>query len=134
MASWWRSKDFQTPLLSFLCRDRNFLKRCGSLLQPKDFKPSRDETDERFIIATLALDFWRKYREPIEGMLRTYVVDFCSKHNVDKRRKKELTRLVDKINSGEKLVAVEAMEDRVIEYLRDQKMKDSIELLIVELD
>jgi len=132
MASWWKEKDFQVPLLSFICRDRNFLKRCGSLLQPKDFKPTRDETNERFIIATLALEFWRKYKEPIEGMLRSNAEIYCDKHNVDKKRRKELRTLIDKINSGDKLVAVEAMEDRVIEYLRDKKMKDSIEQLIIK--
>jgi hypothetical protein len=132
MASWWRESDFQIPLLTFLVRDRNFLKRCGSLLSAKDFKPSRDETDERWIVATLALDFWREYHEPIEGMLRPNVADFCDENNVDKTRKKALTKLVDKISSGEKLVAVEAMEDKVVKYLRSKKMKDSIEELITK--
>lgn len=130
MASWWREKDFQIPLLSFLCRDRNFLKRCGSMLQPKDFKPTRDQTKERYIVATLALEFWRKYKEPIEGLLKPNVIDYCTEHNINKAQKKELLRLVDKINSGEKLVAVEAMEDRVIGYLREKKMEESIEELI----
>ena len=70
MASWWQSSDFQVPLLSFICRDRNFLKKCGSLLKSKDFKPGRDETNERQIVATIALDYWRTYKAPIEGMLR----------------------------------------------------------------
>lgn len=130
MASWFKQADFQVPLLSFLCRDRNFLKCCGSLLSPKDFKPSRDETDERYIVATLALEFWQKYKHPIEGLLRPNVEDFCRKHNIDAKRKKEVVKLVDKISSGERLPAVEAMEDRVIEYIKDKKMKDSIELLI----
>lgn len=130
MASWFRDKDFQKHLVTFICRDRNFLKKCGGLLQPKDFRPNRDESDERWIVATQALEFWHKYRQPIGGMLRPNIVDFVRKNNVDEVRRKKLYKLVDYINSGEKLVAVEAMEDRVIEYLRDKKMKDSIEKLI----
>lgn len=132
MANWFKSRDFQVPLLTFLCRDRNFLKKCGSLLQPKDFKPSRDETNERWIIATLALDFWRTYKSPIDSLLRPKAIEFCRKNNVDDKRKKEINRLIDKIQSGDKLVAVEAMEDSVIEYVRSKNMKDSIEELITK--
>ena len=132
MASWFRQKEFQVPLLTFLCRDRNFLKRCGSMLQPRDFKPNRDETDERFVIANLALDFWRKYKAPIEGLLRPNAEEFISKNNVDSARKKAILKLIDKINSGERLVAIEAMEDKVVDYLRSKKMKDSIEELITK--
>lgn len=130
MANWWKDVDFQRHLITLISRDRNFLKKCGGLLQSKDFRPNRDDTDERWIVATLALEFWRKYKEPISGMLRPEVVDYVRKNNIDDTRKKALYKLVDKINSGEKLVAVEAMEDRVIAYLRDKKMRDSIDKII----
>ncbi|MGI4811791.1 MAG: DnaB-like helicase C-terminal domain-containing protein [Janthinobacterium lividum] len=132
MSNWWREPDFQQNLLSFICRDRNFLKKCGSLLQPKDFKPNRDETDERLIIATIALDFWRKHSQPVGGMLRVYISEYITQKNVDDKRKKLIAKLVDNIQNGERLVAVEAMEDRVIAYLRTKKMKDSIEKLITK--
>jgi hypothetical protein len=130
MASWFKDKDFQVPLLSFICRDRNFLKRCGGMLQPKDFKPGRDESDERWIVATIALEYWKKYRAPISGMLKPDIIEFCRKNNVESKRKKLLLKLVENINNGERLHAVEAMEDRVVEYLRSKKMKDSIEKLL----
>lgn len=132
MASWWKSADFQKPLLSFLCRDRNFLKRCGGLLQAKDFKPNRDEGPERYIVATLALEFWRKYKSPIEGMLRPNVNDYISKHALGKESKKNITELVDWITRGERLVAVEAMEDKVLEYLENKRMRDAIEEMITK--
>lgn len=131
-SSWFRDKDFQRHLLTFICRDRNFLKKCGGMLTPKDFRPNRDETNERWVIATLALEFWRKYKDPIGGMLRPEIADFIKKNGSDDVEKKALYRLVDKINSGEKLVAVAAMEDRVVEYLRDKHIKDSLEKLIVK--
>lgn len=130
MASWWRESDFQKNLVTLISRDRNFLKKCGGMLSPKDFRPNRDDTDERWIVATLALEFWKKYKQPISGMLKPEVVDYVRKNRVEDNRKKLLYKLVDKINSGEKLVAVEAMEDRVVAYLRDKKMRDSIDTII----
>lgn len=130
MSSWFKDADFQRHLLSFICRDRNFLKTCGGLLKPKDFRPGRDETQERYIIATIALEFWATYRQPIGGMLRAEVADFVYKNNVEGEDKKLLYKLVEKINSGEKLVAVAAMEDRVVKYLGNKKIKDSIETLV----
>lgn len=129
-SSWFRDKDFQVHLLSFLCRDRNFLKKCGSLLQAKDFKPGRDESDERHVIATLALEFWNKYKSPIAGMLRVNVVDHCRTKNVGDKKKKALSQLVDQIVKGDKLIAVDAIEDRVLQYLRDKMLKDSVESLV----
>jgi predicted transcriptional regulator len=132
-SSWWKTSDFQVPLLSFIVRDRAFLKSCGGMLTPKDFRPNRDETQERYIVATQALEFWRKYKEPIGGgELRLRVMEFVESNGISGDEKKALNKLVDKINSGEKLVAVQAMEDRVTKYLRNKKMKDSIEELITK--
>jgi archaellum biogenesis ATPase FlaH len=128
--SWWRDADFQTQLLSFICRDRLFLKKCGGLLHSKDFKPGRDETDERYIIATIALSFWHSYKQPIGGMLRINVLDYCREHNVGEEKKKALANLVNDIVKGEKPVAAEAMEDRVQSYLVAKKMKSTLEDLV----
>lgn len=132
MAEWFRESGFQKHLLTFLCRDRNFLKACGGLLSPKDFRPGRDETDERLLVATLALDFWKKYKAPIGDLLRTNVSDFCHKNHVEGDRKKAVNKLVDKINNTERLPAVQAIEDRVREYITDKTIERSIEELITK--
>jgi KaiC/GvpD/RAD55 family RecA-like ATPase len=132
MASWFREKDFSRHLLSFMVRDRNFMKKCGSLLSAKDFRPARDETKERYIVATLALEYWNKYKSPIGGMLRGDVEAYCRKNHIEGKAKKPVNSLVDSIQSGERLVAVEAMEQRVLDYLRDKKIKDSIEQLVIK--
>lgn len=130
MASWFKEESFQEKLLSFLCRDRNFLKKCGGLLSPNDFKPGSDESDERWIVATEALEFWHKYREPIGGLLRVKIVEFCKDNNRSDKQRKVIISLVDKIIKGERLIAVEAMEDRVLAYLRSRMMKHALEELI----
>lgn len=126
---WWRSADFQEHLLSFICKDRVFLKKCGHLLNPNDFKPSRDETDERYIVATLALDFWHKHKSPIGGMLRTEISVYTEDHGTADKKKKLLRKLVDRIHNQDP-VAVSAIEDKVLSYLKKKLLKDAVEKLI----
>ena len=132
MSSWWKDQDLQEHLLSFICKDRLFLKKFGSLLTPRDFRPGRDESDERHIVATLGLEFWEKYREPIGGLLRINVLAHCREKNVGDKKKKLLIELVDKIVKNEKLVAVAALEDKVQEYLKQKAMKGTLEDLVLQ--
>lgn len=126
---WFKEADFQEHLLTYICKDRMFLKKCGYLLSEKDFKPGRDETDERYVVATIALDFWQKHKSPIGGMLRTEIAVYIEDHGVNEKKRKLLRKLVDKIN-GEKQVAVSAVEERVMTYLRRKLLKESVEKLI----
>lgn len=126
---WFKEADFQEHLLTYVCKDRIFLKKCGYLLSDKDFKPGRDETDERYITAKIALDFWHKHKSPIGGMLRTEVSAYIEDHGVAEKKRKLLKSLVDKVNGG-KSVAVTAVEDRVMSYLKEKLLKDSVEKLI----
>lgn len=128
--SWWKAEDFQINLLALIARDRNFLKTCGGLLSPKDFRPARDETDERFVVAEKALEFWRIYKQPIGIQLRWKIEEHIDENKVDGGQRKRLHKLVNRITTGEKLVAVAAMEDQVLKYLKKKKMRDSIENLV----
>lgn len=127
---WWHESVFQEHLLSFVCKDRIFLKKCGYLLSSKDFKPSRDDTDERYIVANIAIDFWKKHKSPIGGMLRTEVYAYMEDHGANDKKRKLLKKLVDRINDRDKSVAVSAVEERVLTYLKKKLIKDSLENLI----
>jgi len=61
MASYLSDKDFADTLLTFVCRDRAFLKRCASILEAADFRPRKSQSLERFVIASIALELWGKY-------------------------------------------------------------------------
>ena len=70
-SSFWNDADFQVKLLALVVRDRTFLKECSSLLDSDDFKPvKRDGPQDIWVTASLALDFYKRFRTPIAGNLR----------------------------------------------------------------
>jgi replicative DNA helicase len=128
--SWFKDAEFQEHLLSFVCKDRVFLKKCGYLLNKNDFKPGRDETDERYIVAQLALDFWKKHKSPIGGMLRTEIAAYIEDHGVNDKKRRLLRKVVDKLYDASHNVPVSALEDRVITYLKRKLLKDATEEIL----
>src|SRR5689334_23109927 len=92
--------DFREKMLTFLCRDRNFLKRTSGLLEAKDFRPRKNETEEMQWIAERALTFWRDYGEPIGGMLRTEMLELARERRLAQRPKDRLMGLVERIRKG----------------------------------
>lgn len=114
--SFWYDQDFQEKLVAFVCRDRHFLKRVAPMLDVEDFKPRKGQGPEAFLIAKEALKFWRDYGEPIAGLLRTYMLDVCREKHLGEKQKDKLLDLVDDIRKNHSLVAVEALERKVVEY------------------
>ena len=129
--SYFRDEDFQLKLVAGVCRDRNFLKECGYLLDPDDFKPRKQgDPTENWIVASLALDFWRKYKDPIGGMLRTEILDYCRKMHVGDKQKGRLLNVVDDIRHNHSLVAISALAQKVIDYKKERMKAQSIQALI----
>jgi replicative DNA helicase len=133
MGSYFHDSEFQEKLLMFVCRDRSFLKKMSGLLSAEHFKPRRGEgMEEAHIIAQMAFKYWKDYREPIGGMLQTEVLDYIREHKrkIGKRQRHKLLDLVQTIKSTNGLVAVEAVEKKVIEYLRRRNKAVAIKELI----
>lgn len=130
--SYFHDPDFQSNMLAFLCRDRGFLKKTSGLVEENDFKPRKGETPERHILAKIALGFWREYDEPIGGMLRTEVLDYCRdrQNRVGAKLKEKLLDEVEQIRSNHNLVAVEALEQRVISYKARRAKQQALDELI----
>jgi hypothetical protein len=129
--SYFRDPDFQQNLVAFLCRDRNFLKQCAHLLEPDDFKPRKPgEPIEIWVVASKALDFYEKYREPIEGMLRTEILDHCRKTNAGDKSKHRLLTLVEQIQKNHRMIAVDALAEKVIDYKKERLKKQMINEMV----
>lgn len=131
--SYWRDESFQEKLLMFVCRDRNFLKRTSGLLSPEDFKPRKGEgMESAYLIAQQAFKYWNDYREPIGGMLRTEVLDFLRerKGKISNKLRDNLLELVETIRKAKDLVAVEAIEKKVIDYKQRKNKRNAVNELI----
>src|SRR5580704_14748065 len=133
MSGYFSDPDFQTKMLMFVCRDRTFLKKMSGMLTPEHFKPKRGEgMVEAYWIAVEAFKYWKDYREPIGGMLRPEMLDYIrkNKRKIGNRGRDRLMELVELIRKGNGLVAVEAVEKKVCEYLQRQHKSHAIKELI----
>ena len=104
----------------------------AGILSAEDFKPKKGEAlVEVYWIAQAAFRYWRDYRVPIGGMLRTEMLDYCREHkkHVGKRNREKLLDLVENIKHGE-LVAIEAIEKKVIEYKRRREKSRAIKEML----
>jgi hypothetical protein len=130
--SYMRDGDFQENLLVPACKDRNFLKRMSGILSEKDFTPRKGEgMQEAYWVSQIAFKYWRDYREPIGGMLRTFALDFIREQgkHIGRKQKDKLIELVERIRSKTP-VAVEAIEKKVLDYKRRKNKTNAIKELI----
>lgn len=128
MSLYWKDPNFKDKMLAFVCRDRRFLKRCSVMLSSDDFKPRGKESNERWIVADLALNYYEKYREPIKAMLKAECLDYAKKAHLSDRRRRHLCDFADAIQE-ETLEAVDAVQDKVFQYKKEQAKQFAIEEL-----
>lgn len=134
---YFRDPEFMEKVVAFLVRDRNFLKKTSGLLEVADFKPRKSERGDSarlgkaiHLVSKISLDFWNEYREPIGGLLKTYVLDEAREKKLGSRQKEVLLDLIHRIRRTDGLVAVDALEKKVVQYKARQKMRDTINALI----
>lgn len=127
--SYWRDSGFQDKLVVMICKDRRFLKTCSSLLTSKDFQPKGNEARERWIVADIALQYFDKYREPINSLLKSECLDYARKSHLSDRNKRHLLEYVDKVEEST-LEAADAIKDKVIEYKKEKAKVKAIEDLM----
>jgi hypothetical protein len=131
-----RDAEFQKILLSFICRDRTFVKNVGYLLTPDDFKPvSKSDGQEIHTVAKLAFDHYNKTREPIGALLRTFVLDYADHKKLGEKPTLKLLEIVKEINNGHKdVISVEAVADKVIAFKKNRLKKLALEQAIHLMD
>ena len=131
--SYWRSEDWIEKVLVPVCKDRNFMRKMSGILNEDDFKPRRDEgLIEAYWIAQAAFQYWREYKSPIGGMLSVQMMDFAreNKRKIGKKNRIKLLELVDKIRHVDEIVAIEAIERKIIDYKRRREKSRAIKELL----
>jgi hypothetical protein len=124
-----KDAEFQKILLSFICRDRNFMKDVGYLLSPDDFKPTaKDGPKEPWIIAKLAFDHWKQAREPIGALLRTFALDQADTAKMGEKQTEKLLDVVKEINNrGKDVISVDSVAQKVIQFKKTRLKKLAVE-------
>jgi hypothetical protein len=104
----------------------------SGVLTENDFKPRKGEgLVEAYWIAQAAFRYWREYKTPIGGMLSTEMHDYIreNKKHVGKKNREKLFSLVDNIQNAE-IVAIEAIEKKVIDYKRRREKARAIKEML----
>lgn len=124
-----RDQEFQKILLSFICRDRGFLKETGYLLSPDDFKSSdKNSFNECHIISKLAFDHWKKTREPIGPLLRTFTIDYADQKKMGEKQTEKLLKVVKEITDTKRdIISVDSVAEKVITFKKNRLKKIAVE-------
>jgi len=120
---------YQDSLLSLILNDRAFLRRHSTLLAAADFKPaSNSGSRDRWIIATKALEHYRKYREPIGKLIGVELKDHVRIARFGKDRAKELAGLARNLLRDDP--SAKAVSDRLIEWRLTAERTKAIDEII----
>lgn len=119
-SSFFHDPSFQEKLVALVVRDRNFLRECNGLLNEDDFKPiRRDGPTELWTAASVALDFYRRHREPVGSLLRPELIHFADKNMLGEKAKARLLDLAARLRDAQNGFAASAIVEKVISYKKD---------------
>jgi len=109
---------FQDVLVGLLVHDREFCKTAGHLLSAQDFAGvGKDAGNEREAVATLALDFYNRYRQPLGKMLMVELSEYARKSGWSGASKKRLIEYGEALTpKAIKSYAPDAAVEKVIAY------------------
>lgn len=119
-------------MLAFLVGDFRFLRKFTGVLTPMDFTATSDSGAEdwaREVVARLAIHWYKKYREPLGGMLRAEVLDYirANRTKAGKSYRQALLDLSERLSDPALRTAAGAMEDKIRAFKTRQTMRNAIE-------
>ncbi|MDE1971194.1 MAG: AAA family ATPase [Patescibacteria group bacterium] len=126
-----KDPSFQDKLVAHLVKDGVFLKTAATYLKSEDFKPlpKQQEGWPRWIIGSLALSYWDKYRAPVRKMLKVEVLDYIQKNRVGEFQAKKLLQYVRWIRK-QSLEAGDALLDKVLDFKRQKARVNAIDQIL----
>lgn len=124
--------QFQTTLIALLCRDTVALRSTDRLISGRDFRPlsNHDSTAKwRWVIAQIALEYWKDYREPIGDMLRSSLLAYCAENRITAAQRKGLL-LVGHNIYRRSLIGANTVLERTIRYRKEHLRAEAVQEII----
>lgn len=121
MAAFFEDEIFQDRLVALLIKDATVCRAVSPLLSPDDFKPLQGmkQGRSRWITATCALTYYRKYREPVRKLIRSEVLAY-GKDLLGVRELKEVATYADNLIKT-KIVGADSITEKVIALKRERR-------------
>jgi hypothetical protein len=129
---YFNEQNFQERMLASLVGDFRFLRKFTGVLSPMDFAAQNGSGAEgwaRETAARLAFHWWKKYREPLGGMLRVEALDYvrANRTKVGQSYRQALLDLCEKLSDPELRKHGAAIEEKIRSFKSRQTMRNAIE-------
>jgi hypothetical protein len=129
--SYLKDPDFQEMLLGMIVKDRLFLRHHAHLLSDEDFKPIDGDvaSRDRWVVATKALEYWSKYKEPVGALLTAELKTHIKDARLGEKRSLNLLEMGRRIVKR-KLNGVQAITEKVREFKEQALLSSSIDEMV----
>lgn len=123
-------EEFVDKMVAHTVRDKLFLKDAGKVLDADDFKPRKEHQEgygwPRWVVASLALNYWETYKAPVAGMLGVEIEQYCKQNKVGEKQRQKLLQYRQRLRQTT-LDAGQAVTDKIIQYKQEKKRLESLE-------
>lgn len=123
-------KDIQNELLSMCIWDRPWLRACGELVSQDDFKPLAGRATLAWLVSGIALDFYKKNREPLGALVHLEMERWTSKSRMSENKKEELTQFIKKLKKLYDPARSELYQKEVINWKKERNRRRALNALI----
>lgn len=113
--------SFMRLIIALLVREDKFLPQYFDIIKPEYF-----DTKQLQIITSLILDYYKKYNlAPTLRALQTEVVEYHKKYKINEVILRDIDKILDYVYTCD-LSDVNYVKDKILEFGRDQKLKDAV--------
>ena len=128
--SYFQDEAFQDSLVAMLCKDAQGLRTVARFLSREDFRPVKGlrNGQPRWTVAELALEHYRKHREPLGRLLMSTVIEHANSLNLGEHRIQQLKEYCDSLSATD-FPSPDAITEKVLRYKGERKKEAVIEEL-----
>lgn len=123
----------QRELVAQAIWDRAWLRAVGDLISQNDFKPLSGQEGSAWVIVGIALDFWRKYRDPVGSLIDREVHRWATQTRLGSEKTQALRDWVKDLKKLYRPARSEVLQDQVLEFKTTRKRQRALKEMI-ELD
>ena len=123
--------DVQLELLGTAIWDRHWLRAVGDVVTQDDFRPvAKDTSSIPWVVAGLALDFYKKNRTPIGSMIGVEMVKWARTVGASPDRKIEIAKFIKMLKQRYDPARSAILQEAVINFKRTKQRQGALRELI----
>lgn len=117
--NYFKDDSFQLQVLTLICKDKTFLADIGEYISTDDFKPIGKVGHDRWILSSIALEFWQKHRAPVRELLQSEVAAYARRNKMSEHNAEIITELAATVLKT-KIISADAILEKIKEYKKER--------------